>query len=131
MKKVYCSFCYVTYLILRELLRRIRDTRRLYQILLSLLSAIALTMVPPCSDDFICFANSSGPNSGWCNRKSFFSAAHLSVVVSKNKCETTKEALRNTAADIVFSSNDDNSDMVGKEVNRSSITMSWPEGLMN
>lgn len=80
------------------------------------LFAILLAMSPPRSDHLICLANNFGSNSGRRNTVWSFLADHLPVVVSNVKNNTTKEALRNSTADILSNSADIIANTVQKRI---------------
>lgn len=102
------------YSLLKNLLRQIKEAERICHILFSILSAIVFAAFLHFCSDFICFANSSEPDSDWLNMVEKFSAVRLAAVVSRKKSGTSKEVFRSSAVDRVSSWTDVDDDTVGK-----------------
>lgn len=115
-------------LLLTKLLCGMREARRACQTLLRFTSSTALEMLPHCSKEPICFANSLGSNSCWCNIERIFSAVRLPAVESECKGETVRTLLRNSAVGKAFSWIDVDHDTVGNGMHCSSEKTSSANG---
>lgn len=75
----------------KQIIRLIREARKVCRTLLSHLSAIRSGMLPHCSNNVIRFASKFEWKASWCNMDRTFSAEHLPSMVTQKKGEAAEE----------------------------------------